>query len=135
MVRSPYELKEEVEEALSIVREGDIIEVHFVDACRVRNVRKLINKAYATYKKVIGRFWCIKLDKLYGAEFLIMWDTLTDFERRDIISIPLCTVYKITIHNSGVRVKEMSDVGMPMLVGGYAKPAFRENGIGEEVNE
>jgi len=125
---------EEIELALSEVQEGDIIEVHFLDCSRCQNVRKVTNKDFATYKKVVGRFWRIEMDALYQEEYIILWSVLTDYEKRDIISVPMATVQRITIFSEEkVRLKNMSNVGMPMLTGSDAKPVMSEEGVGEQM--
>lgn len=116
---------------LSEVAEGDIIEVKFLDASHTRNVRKITNKVVATYKKVIGRFIGIVLDKLYAKEHVLLSNLETDGEYMDVFSIPLDVIVRIEVLKESKTLKEANDVGMPYLAGGKdVKLVLKHEGIG-----
>jgi len=128
--RAFEDLHERAVATLYRLREGDLIEVKWLDACKVTNVKRLQNKVYATYKKVVGYFWCILNDKLYGQEYLILYTEETDFNKRTIVSIPVAVVMNVQVLRR--PVKTVSDAGDPYLEGGYySKYMKREGGIGE----
>ena len=122
------DFKERVNAELYGLMQGDLIEVKWLDACKTYNVKKLENKAFATYKVARGYFWTLKRDKLWGEAYLILYKD-EGFNTRTIISIPLSTVVKV------VKIKEQSDflkvvneAGTPYLAKGFVQTV---RGVGD----
>jgi len=128
-------VREKVTEELAKLRKGDVIEVKFIDACRFNNVsrhRITENRVFATYKRVIGEYFTTAIDMMYGEPFLILIVEQTD-SRVDIVSIPERCVQRIEkLRRNRPTVKDISNVGAPML-SGSDKSRFRQikKGVGE----
>jgi len=126
-------MREKVREEIADLEYLDLIEVKWLDACRFHNAKidKITNKVFATYKKVVGRFLAVKLDRLYHEPYLIIITEQTD-GRINLVSIPQKTVMRIIrLVERGYR-KTMNDVGSPYLCGGVmSKYLMTEKGVGE----
>jgi len=126
-------MRKAVEQEIQELEYLDLIEVKWLDACRFMNAKptKITNQIFATYKKVVGWFFMVKLDKLYREPYLIIITEQTN-GRINIVSIPLKVVMKITrIPEKGYR-KEMSATGTPYLQGGrVSRYRIISQGVGE----
>lgn len=126
-------LREKVEEELAELEYLDLVEIKFLDACRYMNAKlmKISNSVFATYKKVVGWFLSVKLDKLYHEPHLIIITEQTN-GRVNIVSIPVKVVMKVVRLPEGSYRKEMSAAGTPYLQGGrMSKYRLVTGGIGE----
>jgi len=121
-----------VEEVLSGLMFDDVIEVKWIDACRVAPIKRhqLTNRVFATYKKRLGRFWAILYDKLYKQPFLIV---CVDEDARVIECIPVKLIMSVEKleRGRGRRFKTTSDVGDVFLGAGMVKCFISSEGVGE----
>jgi len=88
-------------EVIKSLKLGELIEVIWLDACisRERNIFRLKNRDFATYKRSIGYYCALVCDQRYNEYHLIISIEQTDgFDeeaRHDITSIPLPIVRSI----------------------------------------
>ena len=129
-------MREAVVDELGSVRRGDLVEIKFIDACRFNNVaQKHINenRVYATYKRIVGEYYGTFVDMMYGEPFFVLIVEETN-GKVDVVSVPERNIQKVARLTHGRMMKEVSDAGTPMLVGGaYSKFRQTKDGIGEEV--
>ncbi len=114
---------------------SDIIEVHWMDASKNMRVKRINNTVVATYKKIIGLYWMVEPDSIYGMEHLLFEDLNEgSLSSPTVYSIPIPIITKVRKINSKT-LRITSNLGFPILAGKAVKVTQRENGIGEEVNE
>ena len=123
-----------VHDILYALVEGDEVELHFADASKNYNVKKLTNAVVAFHKRVVGRFVCLIYEKAYGTEYLIMqnWDYN---QKKTVI---WCIVMSTITHAQRIEKKAKkvtSDMGQVYLGGGKLKTIEKEGGIGENIEE
>ena len=106
--------------------EGDIVEIHWCDASKNSNVKRIDNKVVACYKRQVGRFLQWSTELCYGIEHILLEDLSDD---QVIWSIPR----PVVVHAEKIgrkAIKEMSGVGTPFLGGKDLKISQREGGVG-----
>jgi len=117
---------ERLNDILDSLVDGDLVEVHWCDASKNLNVKRIDNKLVACYKKQAGRFIQWSTELCYGIDHILLED-LSD--GAVIWSIPRPVI--VHVEQIGRKpIKEMSTVGTPFLGGGKAKIAQKEGGIG-----
>ena len=121
--------KVDVEQTISTLVYGDLIQIKWLDAARCSPVKQhqLTNKVYATYKWSRGKFWCIRYDKLYRQPYLIVIVNEADYM---IESIPVKTIVGIQILKIGKRFKIVGEVGDVFLGGGRIPYLVEPEGVG-----
>src|SRR4030043_66934 len=115
----PFDYINTVEDTIAELEVGDIIEVKWVDACKVNSIifnQILENRTFATYKKSLGEFHAIKADKLYHFKFVVLIQDCHN-KRYTIISIPIASITAITILKKTQKLKHVTDIGVPYLTG------------------
>jgi len=90
-------MRNSVQDILTKLKKGCLIEVLWIDACITQNVRAFTNKTFATYKKSVGRFVSVIRDHRYHELHMVISNEITDEEIHDITSIPLGIIMKINI--------------------------------------
>lgn len=124
-----------MDEILEDLKPGELIEVHWLDASRTRRVKMINNAIVAAYKKFPVFFRALEPDTLFGIMHMLADDPT---ERIDgfptIYSIPVPIIMNV-IPLKRMQVKQISDVGLPMLSGKYAKQMPVADGIGIEETE
>jgi len=105
------------------LKEGQKVKVIWLDACMTFGVRKITNKAFATYKTNVGVFKGIYDDARYKVQHLILVVPQADgsITSRDgsytILSFPLCIVKKIKPVITKTEKMTFKGISMiPMLV-------------------
>lgn len=132
MGKSPVVLRERVLEKLAMLREGDVVEIHWADASKNLNVKKIDNRVVACYKKFVGRFIMRWDEKMYGLEYLVFRSIEPEFGTIPVWSILTASiVYIHWIENKPQKVT--SPVGHVYLGGGKLKIVEIEGGLGQEV--
>lgn len=125
MISKEDEIMAEVDELFV----GDIIEIIFLDASKTWNVKNVDKNAiFARYKKLIGRYWCVRIDRTYGVQHLIVRHMLYD---EVIYSIPFGMLMRLRVLTDA-KFSEVNDVGFMILTGKQIRPIITESGIGEK---
>lgn len=95
MIENVFKRLRVVADTIQRLREDDLVEVLWLDACITRDVSKLTNRAFATYKRTIGYYWKVENDQRYKMPHLILKQEITDGDTTDITSIPLGWIVKV----------------------------------------
>lgn len=130
-------MREKVEQEIAELEYLDLIEVKWLDASRFRNAKigKITNQVFATYKKVVGWFLAVKLEKLYREPYMVIITERTN-GRIDLVNIPLKVIMNVTRMSERGYRKEFGDAGSPYLQGGYvSKYRIVEGGVGTPDEE
>jgi len=123
--------RRELRELIDSLAEEQWIEIHWLDACLTKNVSRLTNPVFATYKKTKGRFWRVKEDSLYRREHLIIKKRTVDYDTYNIISIPLDCIVLIKKLPMNFRFKTYkSGTGEAFLESRQVATIPREEGVG-----
>jgi len=125
---------EQVYALLYSLENGDLIEVHWEDASKNYNVRKITNPVVACHKKWSGRFITTFCEQAYGIEYLVMEsiDELDDLGKPVILCVPIPVItYVLRIENKMRKVT--SDAGQIFLGGGKVKTIERVGGVGQRI--
>lgn len=89
-----------IEETLEALEHGDAVEVRWLDACKVYDVRESEiddNETFTSYQRVLGYFHGVIIDRVYKERYLILIFDKKKGKKHNIISIPVNCVMKITI--------------------------------------
>ncbi|MGB9660221.1 MAG: hypothetical protein ACPLY9_06910 [Nitrososphaerales archaeon] len=103
-------MRDSVQDKLSELKKGCLIEVLWIDACITQNVRNFTNKTFATYKKSVGRFVSIAKDHRYHEPHLIISNEITDEEIHDITSYPFRDNNEILVEGVGKDTKDALNI-------------------------
>lgn len=120
MIQKVIERLKEVEGGIVELEENDLIEVLWLDACMSRDVKRLTNRAFATYKRSVGYFWQICHDTRYRYPHLILKNEITDGDCNDITSIPIGWIVRVKRVSEGLgasshRDKKLYKVPIPII--------------------
>jgi len=124
--------RDRVIESISRLKPGDIVEIHWADASKNLNVKKIDNRVVACYKKVVGRFIMFWNEKVYGLEYVVLESIVPEFGDVPIWCILSPSI--VYIHRIEKKPKKVtSAVGQVYLGGGRLKVVEHEGGVGESV--
>jgi len=124
----------ELEAVIADLLEDELIQVHWLDACKTYNVSKLINPEFATYKKTDGRFWCIKEDSLYRRKHLIIKVKPVDYDTYNIVSIPFDCIVLVKKISPNYCFKAINiETGIPFLSSKKVILKPRKEGVGKKI--
>lgn len=124
--------RDRVIESISRLQPDDVVEIHWADASKNLNVKKIDNRVVACYKKVVGRFIMTWSEKVYGLEYVVLESIVPEFG-----DLPIwCILTDSIVYIHWIKDKPQkvtSPVGQVYLGGGRLKVVEQEGGIGENV--
>jgi len=124
--------RDKVIEHVAMIRKGGIVELHWADASKNLNVKKIDNRVVACYKKVVGRFLMRWNEKMYGLEYLVLESIEPEFGIVPIWCIlSVSVVYVQWIEKKPKKVT--SSIGNVYLSGGKLKIVECEGGVGNRL--
>lgn len=132
MGKKPVVSRDKVLASIERLQQGDVVEIHWADASKNLNVKKIDNRVVACYKKFAGRFLMFWDEKMYGLRYLVLESIEPEFGEIPIWCILKASV--VYIHWIGKKPKKVtSPVGQVYLSGGKLKIVEIEGGVGVSV--
>jgi len=124
--------RDKVLKQIEMLKEGDIVEIHWADASKNLGVKKIDNRVVACYKKFVGRFIMFWNEKMYGLRYAVFESIEPEFGNIPIWSILVPSI--VFIYWIGKKPKKVtSSVGQVYLSGGKLKIVELEGGVGNRV--
>ena len=131
-------MRDKVKDELQLCKQGDLVEVKFIDACRVNNVVKTKiadNQTFATYKRIVGEYYATFYDQMYREPFFVIVVEITN-DKFDVVSIPERNIQRIHRLRRDRKLKKVSGIGQGMLIGSVNNKFFVDReGVGEVTNK